>query len=94
MGADGNLWHNWQTAASSATWSGLASLQQPGLTIVPDVLNDAVREAVNRITAAHLTPVPSTGPLDSWVSGQKPSPDTQVPEGSTVTLTLQTGPPR
>jgi hypothetical protein len=94
VGADGNLWHNWQTAASSDNWSGWASLQQPGITTVPDLLNDPVKVAVDRVIAAHLTPVPATGPQDSWVAGQNPDPNTSVPEGSTVTLTLQTGPIR
>ena len=94
VGADGNLWHSWQTAASSDTWSEWASLQQPGITTVPDLLNDPVNVAVDRVIAAHLTPLPATGPPGSWVARQDPGPNTSVTEGSTVTLTLQTGPLR
>ena len=84
---DGNLYHKWQTAAGNG-WSSWAQLvpRPPPTTTVPDVVGDDVTTATKEILAAHLH-VQAHG-SGKWVVNQSPAGDTQVPEGSTVHLTV------
>jgi hypothetical protein len=63
------------------------------LVTVPSVVNSLVALAVSQIKAAHLVPsFSSLHQSGSWVSSQSPVAGEQVPPGTTVTLTLHTGP--
>jgi hypothetical protein len=96
VGDDGALWHKWQTAANNG-WSGWVSYGQPNIpppmTTVPDVFQLRAPAARAEVVAAHLVPeFGGTNSASAWVSAQSPLGGRTVAEGTTVHMTLRTGP--
>ena len=60
--------------------------------VVPDLFQESFAFAVKELRDAGLIPYPTSGAQHSWVLRQSPLAGHVVAKGSTVTLTLSTGP--
>ena len=92
---DGNIYHKWQTVASSG-WGPWTLLDPqsppPPTTTVPDVIDLTVALAEQRIHAAQLVMSPPSG-SGNWVANQSPVGGTVVPVGSSVSVIRGVNPP-
>jgi hypothetical protein len=60
--------------------------------VVPELFQTFLKQALKQLRDAGLVPKPTSGAQNAWVKSQTPPAGTVVARGTTVTMTLQTGP--
>jgi len=90
------LWRTFDVESNHATTPTTTVPAGPPLVTVPSELNKngltAVAELANLKLATKVTTAPSVSTRRNFVLNQDPLPGTVIPEGSTVALTLSSGP--
>jgi hypothetical protein len=70
----------------------IANPNLPPVVVVPDLVQTYLKQAIQQLRDLGLVPSPISGAEKAWVSKQSPPAGNLVARGSTVTMTLKTGP--